>query len=144
MTLNSHLRMSMGSLTKICLPRSLRLTLAPPCLQSRQHAQGVAGSVPDPTGNVLHNVQITARNLSTNATRVMSTSNVRTYSITNLSPGSYAVIFEKPGFSILKCSHVVVTVAEVVPLNAEFTIRAAAETVGVTSPDSELLRGGQS
>ena len=92
---------------------------------------GIAGSVTDPTGAFLQNVQITARNLSTNAVRGVTSSEVGTYSITNLPPGSYEVTFEKSGFKILKYSHVLVTVAEVVPLNAEFTVSATAETVEV-------------
>jgi len=92
---------------------------------------GISGSVTDPSGAALQNVQITARNLATNALRVVSSGDVGTYSITNLAPGNYEVTFESAGFKVLKFSHVVVTVAEVLPLNAEFTIRGTAETVEV-------------
>ena len=91
----------------------------------------ISGSVTDPSGAALQNVRITARNLATNALRVVSSGDVGTYSITNLAPGNYELTFESPGFKVLKFSHVVVTVAEVVPLNAEFTIRGTAETVEV-------------
>jgi hypothetical protein len=91
----------------------------------------IAGSVTDPSGAALQNVQITVRNLATNAVRVVTSSDVGSYTIPNLAPGNYEVTFETTGFKTLKYSHVVVTVAEVVPLRAEFTIKGAAETVEV-------------
>jgi len=91
----------------------------------------IAGSVTDPTGAALQNVQITVRNLATNAVRVVTSSGVGSYTIPNLAPGNYELTFEVPGFKTLKYSHVVVTVTEVVPLHAEFTIKGTAETVEV-------------
>ena len=91
----------------------------------------IAGSVTDPSGAALQNVQITVRNLATNAVRVVTSSDVGSYTIPNLAPGNYEVTFETPAFKTLKYSHVVVTVAEVVPLHAEFTIKGASETVEV-------------
>src|SRR4051794_34759190 len=87
-------------------------------LSAALHAQtgGISGSVTDPSGAALQNVRITARNIGTNAVRVVASSDVGSYSITNLPPGAYEVTFESAGFKILKFSHVVVTVAEVVPL----------------------------
>jgi len=111
----------------------LRLVLVLFALSSALYAQtgGISGSVTDPSGAALRNVQITARNLATNALRAVNSSDVGTYSITNLPPGNYEVTFESPGFKILKFAHVVVTVAVVVPLSAEFTIHGTAETVEV-------------
>lgn len=111
----------------------LRLVLVVLALCGVLYAQtgGISGSVTDPSGAALQNVQITTRNLATNAIRIVKSSDVGSYSITNLQPGNYEVTFESPGFKILKFSQVVVTVAEVVPLNAEFTIRGTAETVEV-------------
>jgi outer membrane receptor protein involved in Fe transport len=91
----------------------------------------IAGSVTDPSGAALQNVQITVRNLATNAVRAVTSSDVGSYTIPNLTPGNYELTFDAPGFKTLKYSHVVVTVAEVVPLHAEFTIKGAAETVEV-------------
>jgi hypothetical protein len=91
----------------------------------------IAGSVTDPSGAVLQNVQITVRNLATNAFRFATSSDVGSYTIPNLAPGNYEVTFETPGFKTLRYSHVVVTVAEVVALHAEFTIKGTAETVEV-------------
>jgi Carboxypeptidase regulatory-like domain/TonB dependent receptor len=91
----------------------------------------IAGSVTDPSGAALQNVQITVRNLATNAVRGVTSSDVGSYVVPNLVPGNYEVTFETPGFKTLKYSHVVVTVAEVVPLHAEFTIKGIAETVEV-------------
>src|SRR5450631_3034723 len=91
----------------------------------------IAGSVTDPSGAALQNVQITVRNLATNAVRVVTSGDVGSYAVPNLAPGNYGVTFETPGFKTLKYSHVVVTVAEVVALHAEFTIKGTAETVEV-------------
>src|SRR5579864_9417271 len=91
----------------------------------------IAGSVTDPSGAALQNVQITVRNLATNAVRVVTSSDVGSYTIPSMTPGNYEVTFETPGFKTLKYSHVVVTVAEVVALHAEFTIKGTAETVEV-------------
>ena len=91
----------------------------------------IAGSVTDPSGAALQNVQITVRNLATNAVRVVTSGDVGSYAVPNLAPGNYGVTFETPGFKTLKYSNVVVTVAEVVALHAEFTIKGTAETVEV-------------
>ena len=111
----------------------LKIVLVLFALSGALYAQsgGISGYVADPSGAALPNVQVTARNLATNALRAVSSSDVGTYSITNLPPGNYELTFESPGFKILKFSNVVVTVAQIVPVNAEFTIRGTAETVEV-------------
>ncbi len=97
------------------------------------HAQtgGIAGSVSDPSGAALPNVQITARNLATNATRLVVSSEVGSFSITNLAPGNYEVTFVSSGFKTLKFSPVVVTVAQILSLRAEFEISGSTEMVEV-------------
>jgi hypothetical protein len=71
--------------------------------------------------------------------RVVVSNEAGTYSMTNLPPSSYEVTFEKSGFNTLKYSQVVVTLAEALLLNAEFTIRGAAETVEVKGQIESLV-----
>src|SRR4051794_12908760 len=86
--------------------KSWRLLVIILALSAALHAQtgGISGSVTDPSGAALQNVRITARNIGTNAVRVVASSDVGSYSITNLPPGAYEVTFESAGFKILSQS----------------------------------------
>jgi len=86
------------------------------CASVMAQTGGITGTVTDQIGAVIPNVQITARNLATNEARVAISSDVGTYSITNLPPARYEVTFDKSGFKVLKYSNVVVTVSEVLPM----------------------------
>jgi hypothetical protein len=93
----------------------------------------IAGVVTDSTGAVVPGAQVTATHTGTGATRAIQSSDSGSYSIPNLTVGTYSVSFEKSGFKPMKFDGVIVSVAQVVPLNAQFQLGAVQETVTVTT-----------
>lgn len=69
------------------------------------HAQSNTGTIfgraTDDKGNVLPDVQVTARNLSTNASTVTRTDTNGSYTVPSLAPGQYSVISLHAGFQSL-------------------------------------------
>ena len=92
----------------------------------------IAGTVTDPSGAVVPQTKINIRNLATNAVRSAETGSSGTYTVPNLPAGTYEVTFEKSGFRALQYSDIVVTVAEVVSLNPQFSLGPVSETVEVS------------
>jgi hypothetical protein len=91
----------------------------------------LAGTVTDITGAVVPHAKISALNKATNATRSAESDDSGTYRITNLSPGIYDVLIEKPGFKVAEYSRVELTVDQVQNLNAALAPSAAPEKVTV-------------
>jgi Carboxypeptidase regulatory-like domain len=59
----------------------------------------VAGVVKDPSKAVLPGVSVTVTNKATNRSLSMSSRADGSYTLTNLEPGRYSVVFEKTGFT---------------------------------------------
>src|SRR5438445_13322360 len=59
----------------------------------------LSGTVNDPSGAVVPNAQVSARNTATGVARVATTDSAGFYSIPNLLPGNYEVTVTAPGFS---------------------------------------------
>jgi len=93
----------------------------------------IAGVVTDSSGAVVPGAQVTATNVGTSAARSIQSSDSGAYSIANLPVGSYTVSFEKAGFKPMKFDGVTVSVAQTVPVNAQFQLGAIQETVTVTT-----------
>ncbi|HYN26010.1 MAG TPA: carboxypeptidase-like regulatory domain-containing protein, partial [Pyrinomonadaceae bacterium] len=67
--------------------------------QTQSNAADLTGVVRDPTGAVVVNAAVKARNIATNFTRAAITNDEGNYQITNLPPGDYEVTVEADGFS---------------------------------------------
>ncbi len=93
----------------------------------------IAGVVTDPSGAVVQGAIVTATNSATGAVRTMTTSDAGNYSITSLAPGSYTVSVEKSGFPKVVLTNVQVSTSLSVPLNAQFQLGTATESVSVTA-----------
>jgi hypothetical protein len=93
----------------------------------------IAGVVTDPSGAVVQGATVTATNSATGAARTMTTSDEGNYSITSLAPGSYTVSVEKTGFPKAVFTNVQVSTSLSVPLNAQFHLGTATESVSVTA-----------
>ncbi len=63
-----------------------------------QFTAGIQGTVTDPTGGLVPDVKITLTDAATGKSQTTTASNEGFYRITGLSPGSYTLIAEKPGF----------------------------------------------
>lgn len=119
--------------------RSMRLLLSCLVILSCTFAAGQAGTgsitgvVTDPSGAVVQGANVTATSSATAAARTAVSSDSGTYSITSLAPGSYTVSVEKAGFPKVVFDHVQVSTSLSVPLNAQFQLGTATESVNVTA-----------
>jgi hypothetical protein len=93
----------------------------------------ISGTATDPSGAVIAQATITARNLANNGTRVVQSSATGTYAITNLPVGLYEITAEKAGFQPVRFAKVELTVAQQLTLNMTFHMEAVAEEVQVNA-----------
>jgi hypothetical protein len=96
----------------------------------------LGGTVVDSVGAVVSGAEITATNLATHATRIVTSGDEGTYSITNLPIGNYEVTAKKDTFKVFHVRSVQLTVAEVTTINISLEPGAVTEEVQVSA---ELL-----
>ena len=110
----------------------LTLVLAPGVM-----AQGITGTitgtVTDATGAIISGAAVTIRNVDTNATRTVTTSDIGSYTVPQLHPGNYSVKVEKAGFKLYEQSNVTVQMDQVVLINAQLQVGSSGETITVTT-----------
>src|SRR6185436_1099086 len=90
----------------------LALLLATGSLFAQQTTGAVRGVVTDPTGALVSGVTISAANNQTRITQTTKTSAAGAYVLPLLSPGTYTLSAESPGFSKAVRSNVVVRITE--------------------------------
>ena len=93
----------------------------------------ITGVVTDPSGAVVQGANVTATNTATGTARSVTTSDSGNYNLTSLAPGSYTVNVEKSGFPKVVLTNVRVSTSLSVPLNAQFHLGTATESVTVTT-----------
>ncbi len=93
----------------------------------------IAGVVTDPSGAVVQGASVTVTNTGTGNARTATTSDAGNYNITSLPPGIYSVSAEKSGFPKVVFNNVQVSTSLVVPLDVQFQIGTATESVNVTA-----------
>jgi hypothetical protein len=118
--MSRRLGLSILLLFLLCVPRS-----------ASAQTSSIAGTVTDITGAVVPHARVSALNKATNAARSTETDDSGTYRITNLPPGIYDVLIEKPGFKVAEYSRVELTVDQVQNLAAALAPSAAPEKVTV-------------
>lgn len=91
----------------------------------------VAGTITDPSGTGVGAATVTLKNTTTGATRTATADGSGTYSIPNVSVGSYDATFEKTGLSLLQFHNLVLTVAQNLTLNGTLTISTISQEVDV-------------
>src|SRR6185369_6222998 len=104
-----------------------------------QHIRGaLEGRVIDPTGAVVTNAQVKARNVTTNAELNTVTNESGAFSFRNLEPGEYEVTVESSGFRVSLAKQVMVKVGGVTPLEVHLEVGQKTEVVQVTA-DTEAI-----
>jgi hypothetical protein len=128
--------------------------LALPLLAHGQSSEGtVLGSVTDPSGAVMPNVNITITNALTGAVKTLTTNDDGQYVAPNLSIGKYNVRAEAAGFKVQESQGVTLNVNDRTRVDFQMTVGAASETVSVeanavavqtdSSEQSSLVTGTQ-
>jgi hypothetical protein len=92
----------------------------------------LSGTVNDPSGAVVPNAQVSARNTATGVTRAATTDSAGFYSIPNLLPGTYEVTVTAPGFSTAVQSGIALAVGAQQQLNIAMKIGETTQKVQVT------------
>ncbi len=68
------------------------------CALAQSDTSSISGTVTDPSGAVVPNAKVTARNEATGQSRTVTSNNVGAYTLTNIPSGSYTVTVESQGF----------------------------------------------
>jgi outer membrane receptor protein involved in Fe transport len=92
----------------------------------------LSGTVNDPSGAVVPNAQVSAKNTATGVARTATTDSAGFYSIPNLLPGAYEVTVTAPGFSTTVQSGVDLAVGAQQQLNIPMKIGETTQKVQVT------------
>jgi hypothetical protein len=111
----------------------LLLTLG---LEPSSFGQGITGSitgtVSDASGAGIAGATVTIRQVETNAARVVTTSDIGTYTVTQLAPGNYSVKVDNTGFKTLQQNDITLEINQVAQINAQLGMGSQQETVVVT------------
>ena len=115
---------------------SLLLALAVmSCPLWAQNTGSISGVVTDSSGAVVDGAQVTVTNQGSNAGRTVTSNSSGYYSVTNLTPGLYAVTVEKSGFKPLKFANTPLTVAQALALDASLSVGASEQTIEVNGAE---------
>ena len=109
------------------------LLVVAPLLQPQTIYGGVRGTVHDPGGAVIANVNVTLRNEATGVTRTTVANNSGEYSFAQVTPATYTVSAETAGFKTLERRGVVVSTQEFVNLDLKMELGQISESVEVTA-----------
>lgn len=118
-----------------CLVIACGLALGAP---ARAAAQGsgagtIAGVVRDTSGGVLPGVTVEVSSPALiERVRSTVTESDGSYRVSELRPGTYAVVFTMPGFAVLRREGITITSNFTATINAELTVSALEETITVT------------
>ena len=117
----------------------LSILLAARSVRFGQQDRGtITGTVADPSGSVVPNVEVTVRQVDTGTVYNSVTNSAGQYRIPNLPIGAYRVTFESQGFKSLNREGIQLSVAQVVAVDAQLQVGNVAETVEVTAQASLL------
>jgi hypothetical protein len=120
-------RLALASLFSLCLP-----------LHAQESRGTLLGRVTDPSDSVLVGAKVEAKNVDTGIRLNSVTNSAGDYIFPLLSPGSYTVTVENPGFKTYSRSGIVVRVNDQVAINVALEVGQASQTVQV-SAETPLL-----
>lgn len=104
-----------------------------------QTSKGViAGTVTDSTGAVIADANITVKNALTGETRTSSTTQVGSYRIEAVEPGTYAITVTANRFKTTTVDKVEVKASVVTTVNADLSVGVATETVVVEGKSNDI------
>lgn len=116
--------------------RSFRLTLSALFLTTAIFAQSdrgtITGTVTDPSGAVVANASLEARNDATGATFQAASTNTGNYNLAQMPTGVYTLTVTAAGFKTFVRQRIELPVAQTVRIDAALEVGSAAESVTIT------------
>lgn len=107
--------------------------------QAQSNAADLGGFVRDPTGAVVTNATVTARNPATNTSKSATTNSDGLYQIVSLTPGDYEVTVEAPNFKKSVLPGVKLTVGQRGDLDVALEVGQVNEVVTISGASAELV-----
>jgi hypothetical protein len=98
----------------------------------------LSGTIKDPSGGVVPNAQVSARNTATGVTREVTADTAGFYSIPNLLAGSYEVTAMSPGFSTARESNLTLGVGQEQQLNISLKVGQTSQTIEITEAAPQI------
>jgi len=92
----------------------------------------ITGTVTDSSGAPIAGATVAIRQVGTDATRTIPTSDVGSYRITQLAPGGYSIRIDKDGFKTFQQDNVTLAIDQVAEIDAKLDIGSQQQTVNVT------------
>jgi protocatechuate 3,4-dioxygenase beta subunit len=102
-------------------------------------ASSISGSVTDPNGAIVPGASVTITNTATNQSITTTTGSDGSYQSSTLTPGTYSVTINSPGFKRHRIENVVVGGSWPSHANAELQVGNVSETVTVVARDQAQL-----
>ena len=119
-TIKKGIAPAKASIWRSALFVTLLFTLAPG-LEPSSFGQGITGSitgtVTDASGAGVAGATVTVRQVETNAARIVTTSDIGSYTVTQLAPGSYSVKVDKAGFKTFQQNDITLQINQLVEIN---------------------------
>src|SRR5262245_16394029 len=100
---------------------------------------GIRGNVTDPTGAIVADVCVKAKNQDTGSVWETVTNDAGFYSFPSLRPGTYTITTTHPGFKSAVIQNQAAQVTQTVQVNVTLELGETSETVSVTGQSAELL-----
>jgi hypothetical protein len=107
--------------------------------QAQSNAADLQGFVRDPSGAVVANATVTARNPATNTSKTAASNDEGYYQILNLTPGEYEVSVEAPNFKKAVLPGVKLTVGQRADLDVSLEVGQVSEVVTISGATAELV-----
>ncbi len=107
------------------------VVISPPLSWAQVNTGQITGKITDPSGALVPNGTVTAKNLATNAERTVKASSAGTYLITGLEPATYQVTVTSAAFQPFSAA-IEVTVGGSATLDAKLSVTTATTEVEVT------------
>ena len=92
----------------------------------------ISGAVTDPSGAVIPEVEVTVRNVGTNAARVVQSNEAGRYEVVALQPGQYEVKASKSGFANLVRTGITLAVGARAVVDLAMSVSTTVETLTVS------------
>ncbi len=107
--------------------------------QAQSNASDLQGYVRDPSGAVVQNANVTARNKATGAERSATTNDEGYYRITNLPPGDYEVTVEAANFKKANLPALTLTVGQTADLDVPLEIGQITDVVTISDATTDIV-----